>query len=134
MFNREKKMSLLSEMIAFTKTDTEIKHSEYNFLLSVANQLNISKKDFDKLLSNSPSIDVHLKLHVERIIQFHELVLLMSIDQDITFKEIVKLHDFGLYMGLRQESINRVMEMMDCFPNKMVPSDLLIDLFKVQYN
>ena len=133
MFNREEKLSLLSEMIAFAMTDDNIKSIEYNFLLGVAKQLNISKQDFDRLIE-SPATYVHLKSHSERIVQFHRLVLLMSMDQDITPKEIIKLHNFGLRMGLSHESINRVMELMDSFPNKIVPPDFLIDIFKVQYN
>ncbi len=37
-------------------------------------------------------------------------------------------------MGLSQESINRVLDLMESFPNKIVPPDVLIDIFKVQYN
>ena len=44
------------------------------------------------------------------------------------------IHNFGLRMGLSHESINRVLDLMDSFPNKIVPPDFLIDIFKVQYN
>lgn len=133
MINRVEKLSLLSEMIAFAMTDEHIKSIEYRFLLGVAKQLDISQEDFDYLFEH-PVTYVHLKSHSERIVQFHRLVLLMNVDKNITPKQMVKLHNFGLRMGLSHESINKVLDLMESFPNKVVPPDFLIDIFKVQYN
>ena len=133
MINRAEKLSLLSEMIAFARIDKSLKDIEYNFLLGVAKQLEITREDFDYLLDN-PVTHVHLKSHSERIVQFHRLVLLMNIGCDISSRELVRLHNFGLRMGLSHESINRVLDLMDSFPFKMIPPDFLIDIFKVQYN
>lgn len=133
MINRAEKLSLLSEMIAFAQTDENIRSIEYNFLFSIAKQLDISKEDFEYLFEH-PVTYVHLKSHSERIVQFHRLVLLMNLDHKVSPKQLVKIHNFGLRMGLSHESINRVLDLMDSFPNKIVPPDFLIDIFKVQYN
>ncbi|MBT8272199.1 MAG: TerB family tellurite resistance protein [Bacteroidia bacterium] len=133
MINRAEKLSLLSEMIAFARIDNSLKEIEYNFLLGVAKQLEITREDFEYLLDN-PVTHVHLKSHSERIVQFHRLVLLMNVSSEMTVRELVKLHNFGLRMGLSHESINRVLELMESFPNKIIPPDFLIDIFKVQYN
>ena len=136
MVNRVEKLSLLSEMIAFAKYDKEIKHLEYNFLLGVAKQLEITREDFDYLIENPVSY-VHLKSHSERIVQFHRLVLLMNIEQRVYESQrsgVVKLYNFGLRMGLSHEAITKVLYLMESFPNKIVPSDVLIDVFKTQYN
>jgi hypothetical protein len=58
----------------------------------------------------------------------------MNLDQNIRDKDLVKLHNFGLRMGLSHESINKVLDVMESFPNKIVPPDFLIEIFKVQYN
>ena len=133
MINRVEKLSLLSEMIAFAQIDANIKSIEYKFLLGVAKQLEISQEDFDYLFKH-PVTYVHLKSHSERIVQFHRLVLLMNLDQNISDKDLIKLHNFGLRMGLSHESINKVLDVMESFPNKIVPPDFLIEIFKVQYN
>lgn len=133
MINRVEKLSLLSEMIAFAQIDANIKSIEYKFLLGVAKQLEISQEDFEYLFKY-PVTYVHLKSHSERVVQFHRLVLLMNLEKEITTKELVKLHNFGLRMGLSHESINRVLDVMESFPNKIVPPDFLIEIFKVQYN
>ncbi|AUS04000.1 hypothetical protein [Pseudotamlana carrageenivorans] len=137
MINKLEKLSLLSEMIAFAKYDNEINRIEYNFLLGVAKQLDISRQDFDYLLDN-PIDYTHLKSHSERIVQFHRLVLLLNIEQNFVdnnnSKGAIKLYNFGLRMGLSHESINKVLYLMESFPNKIVPPDVLIDIFKTQYN
>ncbi len=133
MINRVEKLSLLSEMIAFAQKDENIKSIEHKFLLSIARQLEISDSDFNYLFKN-PVTYVNLKSHSERIVQFHRLILLMNLDQNTSTKQLVKIHNFGLRMGLSQESINRVLDLMESFPNKIVPPDFLIDIFKVQYN
>ena len=133
MINRVEKLSLLSEMIAFAKMDEAIKDIEYNFLLGVAQQLDISREDFDYLINNPVSY-VHLNSHSERIVQFHRLVLLMNIDRERSKEEVIRLYNFGLRMGLNHESITKVLYLMESFPNNIVPPDVLIDVFKVQYN
>lgn len=133
MASRIEKLSLLSEMIAFAKVDDTLKQIEYNFLISIARQLDVSKSDFDYLL-NHPVNYAYLKTHLERIVQFHRLVLLMNLSDEINQAKRTKIYNFGLRMGLSQESINKVLDLMDSFPNKIVPADVLIDIFKVQYN
>lgn len=133
MYNRLEKLSLLSEMIAFAQTDSNIKAIEYNFLLSIAKQLEISEEDFNYLFEN-PATHVQLKSHSERIVQFHRLILLMNIGDDKSTKQLQKIHNFGLRMGLSHEAINRVLDLMESFPDNIVPPDFLIDIFKVQYN
>ncbi|MGK0253930.1 MAG: hypothetical protein ACI9OE_001412 [Mariniflexile sp.] len=135
MINRVEKLSLLSEMIAFAKHEKDIIKIEYNFLLGVAKQLEISREDFDYLIEN-PINYIHLKSHSERIVQFHRLVLLMNIEgeSENNHKNVIKLYNFGLRMGLSHESITKVLYLMESFPNKIVPPDVLIDIFKTQYN
>ncbi len=136
MINRVEKLSLLSEMIAFAKYDKDIRNIEYNFLLGVAKQLGISREDFDYLIDN-PINYIHLKSHSERIVQFHRLVLLMNIENnngENNSAGVIKLYNFGLRMGLSHESITKVLYLMESFPNKIVPPDVLIDIFKTQYN
>lgn len=133
MINRVEKLSLLSEMIEFARIDKNLKRIEYQFLLGVSKQLEINRSDFEYLLDN-PVTYIHLKSHSERIVQFHRLILLTNLSEDMSRKEIIKLHNFGIRMGLGHEAISRVLDLMGSFPNKIVPPDFLIDIFKTQYN
>ena len=133
MINRVERLNLLSEMIAFARIDNNLREIEHKFLLGVAKQLEITKEDYDYLLDN-PVTHINLKSHSERIVQFHRLILLMKLDKEIADRELIRLHNFGLRMGLGHDTINRVLDLMESFPDKMVPPDFLIDIFKTQYN
>ena len=70
----------------------------------------------------------------ERIVQFHRLLLLMNVDQEQHEKEINTLHNLGLKMGLPPAGIAQVLKVMDTYPDKIVPPQVLIDIFKAHYN
>lgn len=133
MNSLKEKLSILSEMIAFARTDHEIKEAEYDFLLGVAALLGVDKVAFDTLLDNKVE-KIMPKTQAERILQFHRLVLLMNVDQEQHQLEIGKLHNVGLGMGLPPSAIEQVLTVMHRYPNKVVPPDVLINIFKAHYN
>ena len=133
MNSEREKLSLLSDMISFAKADGVVKDSEYNFLLIIAQQLGVTKEVLDSLFV--VKVDkVIIKPEAQRILQFHRLVLLMNVDQEADDKEIEKLRGFGLKMGLNPAAITTVLKVMHNYPNRIVPPEVLIDIFKAQYN
>jgi hypothetical protein len=133
MSTEKEKLSILSEMIAFARVDNTIKQSEYDFLFNVAQQLGVSKAVFNSLFKNKAE-HVIPKTQAERIVQFHRLVLLMNVDNQQDLIEIKRLHDMGLSMGLPPSAIAQVLSIMHKYPNKIVPPEVLINIFKAHYN
>ncbi|MBQ4819058.1 TerB family tellurite resistance protein [Aquimarina sp. MMG016] len=133
MYSKEEKLSLLSEMIQFAKADRRYKEQEHNFILVVAAQLGVSKEEIDDLYDNGAE-KKNLQPESQRILQFHRLVLLMNVDQEASPKEIHKIKDLGLQMGLRPEAIDTVLEEMHKYPNKVIPPNELISIFSRFYN
>ncbi len=133
MYSKEEKLSLLSEMIQFAKADKEMKEQEYNFILAVASQLDISKEEIDFLFEKEVD-KKSLQPESQRILQFHRLVLLMNVDQEASLSEVHKIKEIGLQMGLRPEAINVVLEEMHRYPNKVIPPKELISIFTRFYN
>ena len=132
MSSYEEKLSILSEMIALAKADHVISDAEFYFLQSVAEQLGVNQDDFESLFETKVKKIVP-KTQAERILQFHRLVLLMNVDEQHEL-EVAKLHDIGLGMGLPPSAIEQVLEIMHQYPNKIVPPDVLIKIFKAHYN
>lgn len=133
MNSHQEKLSILSEMIAFAKVDGAIKDQEYNFLSGVATHLGVEKHVFNELFEIKTE-HVVPKSEADRIVQFHRLVLLMNIDQVQTENEISRLRNVGLSMGLRPTAIDQVLAVMHEYPNKVVPPQVLINIFKTHYN
>ncbi|MDX1315479.1 MAG: TerB family tellurite resistance protein, partial [Eudoraea sp.] len=70
----------------------------------------------------------------QRIVQFHRLVLLMNVDQEQDQREVEKLYNLGLHMGIPPGAIQQVLMIMHQYPNKIVPPDVLIKIFKAHNN
>jgi hypothetical protein len=133
MPTEKEKLSILSEMISFAKVDNKIKQAEYDFLFSVAKDLQVSKKAFDNLFTSNVE-HVIPKSQTERIVQFHRLVLLMNVDNHQDVREIKRIYDIGLKMGLPPGAIQQVLSIMHHYPNKIVPPEILISIFRAHYN
>ncbi len=134
MSSYKEKLSILSEMISLARADQEVKPPEFDFLWGVAEQLGVDRSDFETLF-DAPVENIIPKTLLERILQFHRLVLLMNVDQGHqTFREIDKLHNIGLRMGLPPSAIDQVLALMHQYPDKVIPPHTLIGIFKAHYN
>lgn len=132
-YSKKEKLSLLSDMIRLAKSDSILKQRELNFILAVANSLQISKNEVNELI-DKPAEKVVFKNEAERILHFHRLVLLMNIDQQTSLSEITALKNFGLHLGLPAEAIDVIFKRMDKYPDKVIPPNEIIEIFKRFYN
>ena len=133
MSTYKEKLSILSEMIAFARVENIVKPEEYNFLQGVAMQLGVDRETFDSLFDQDAE-HIIPKSQADRILQYHRLVLLMNVDQKQDLIEISRLHNIGLGMGLPPSAIEQVLSIMHKYPDKIVPPDVLINIFKAHYN
>lgn len=75
-----------------------------------------------------------MESEAERILQFQRLVLAMNVDEDQHPEEEKFIKEIGLKMGLSPFAINIVLKVMHEYEDKIVPPQVLIDIFKVHYN
>jgi len=129
----KEKLSLLTELIKLARCDHEVREQEYNFLLTIAQSLHVRKEDLDSLFDQYIDFTPP-KSEFERILQFHRLVLLMNIDIETSELEVVFLKDIGIRLGLSPKATNKVLAEMNNYPDKVIPPERLIEIFKEQYN
>lgn len=129
----KEKLSLLTELIKLARSDNELREIEYKFLLTIAQTLNVSQDDFDQLFENYIEFTPP-ESEFDRILQFHRLVLLMNIDQETSDVELEFLKDIGIRMGLNSIATDQVLTIMDNYPNKVIPNEKLIEIFRGHYN
>ncbi len=127
------KKQIISDMIGLAKADNVLHEREYEFILAVAARLGLSKTEVDTINANPLKISV-LSTELQRITQFHRLLLLMNVDQETHFTELDALRNYGLKLGIRPEAIEQILNEMEDHENKMIPSTRLVEIFKRFYN
>ncbi len=129
----KEKLSLLTELIKLARCDNNVREQEYDFLLTIAKSLDVGISDFEQLFEKYIKFTPPLT-EFERILQFHRLVLLMNIDTETSDSELDFLRDIGIRIGLNPEATEKVLTKMNDYPNKVIPPEKLIAIFKEQYN
>lgn len=126
-------LSLISELIKLANTDNDVRDIEFQFLLTIASQIGVTKDDFKTLFEQYIKF-MPPKLEGDRIVQFHRLVLLMNVDQDTSPSELRYIREAGIRMGLNPMATDKVLEEMNIYPNKVIPTEKLIEIFKLFHN
>ena len=71
---------------------------------------------------------------MDRIIQFHRLVLLMNVDTNVDYSELQFIRQLAIKMGLNPRATNEVLERMKDYENNVVPPNELIAIFQKHHN
>lgn len=127
------KHQILSDMIKLALVDNKLDEREYDFINSVAQRLGVPQEELAELIVSPLSRGVY-KTELERITQFHRLVLLMNVDQETHIAEVDALRNYGLKIGIRPEAIEQVFNEMGDYEDKMIPSERLVEIFSRFYN
>jgi uncharacterized tellurite resistance protein B-like protein len=133
MNTKEQKISLLADMIAFAIVDGELHEREYMFLSIIAVELGINKDELNQLFHEENRSEI-IKSDFERIQQFYRLALLMHCDGVLHERELNKIHEIGINMGLNPFATKRVLKAMEQSPTRMVHPDYLLEVFQEQLN
>jgi len=127
------KKQIISDMIALAKADNDFHEREYDFIVAIAKRLGLTKEDVDHIQANPSKVNV-FTTEIQRITQFHRLLLLINVDQETHFSEMDALRNYGLKLGIRPEAIEQILNEMGEHENNMIPSDRLVQIFKRFYN
>ncbi len=127
------KINLLSEMIAFSIVDGELHEREYQFLSLIANELKITKQEFEDLFHQEHFL-IPVKSENQRIQQFYRLALLMHCDGVLHEKEAVAIKQIAIEMGLNPSATNRFLNLIQSTKNRIIEPNEIYALFKEQQN
>jgi hypothetical protein len=58
----------------------------------------------------------------------------MNVDQETSDLEIKFIKDIGIRLGLNPFATNQVLADMNKYPEKVIPPEKLIEIFKAHYN
>jgi hypothetical protein len=130
---KKERLSLLSDLIRLAKADGEVQNIEFDLMLQMAIQLGVTTEEFKSLFEKYID-EVPPKLESDRIIQFHRLVLLMNVDEEAEIQEIEYIKHAGIKMGLNPLATNHILRIMYDYPKRIIPTQKLIEIFKLYHN
>jgi len=130
---KNEKLSLLTQLIKMARVDQEVRESEFQFLSAIAVQIGISLTDFEKLFDEYIEFQAPV-FEFDRIVQLQRLVLMMNVDQTIDEKELYYIKNIGMKLGLNPLAVAEVLDTMHEYPNKMLPPEKLISIFRTFHN
>ncbi len=130
---KDEKRQLLEQLIKMAQADDDSKSIEFEFLVLLVTQMGISKAELIELFEQYIELNPP-KLEHQRILLFQRLVLMMNSDNLMDQNEMSYLRQLGIRMGLHPMASEEVLRIMNDFPNKTVPSDRLIEIFKTFHN
>lgn len=129
----EEKKSLIKTLIQLAKIDGTLVEREYRFLWAIASKIGLDKDTFNTVFNEdikfTPPTD-----EFERIIQFHRMVLMMNVDENVCDEEMTYIKTMGVKLGLNPMAAISVLMEMKKYPNNMMPPNDLINIFKRYHN
>ena len=131
--NKLENQSMISDLIRLAEADGKLTHSEYDFIIRLAKRMDVSEEEVAELFKNPIQSKIRYS-EMERITHFHKLVLLMNVDRETHRKEVIAIKNFGLKMGIRSDVINQILDRMNDYDDKVIPTDELIQIFRSNYN
>lgn len=131
--DKTEKLSLLADLVKLAKSDNEVREIEFQFLFSIAAQLGITKAEFMHVFQENIEF-APPKLEADRIVQLQRLILLMNVDLEAGTEELDYIRNLGMRMGLHPMATNEVLNRMNKYPNKIIPPDVLLAIFKTFNN
>lgn len=133
MSEKEEAKVLLSQLIDILTIDGEAHKQELELLIGIAKLMGVSKMELIELFDH-PKPFTPPKSELDRILQFHRLVLMINVDEMITSQELELIRKQGLLMGLRHNQVEAVLTEMRKHDNNMIPPDRLLEIFKAYNN
>jgi len=133
MSDNNEKLGLLAQLVQMAQADDKIRDIEFQFLLSLAAQMGVTKEDFKRIFEENIEFKPP-KFEADRIMQFQRLILLMNVDLEINERELDYIKDLGIRMGLQPSATNTVLKEMHNYENKIIPPERLIEIFRTHHN
>lgn len=133
--NRKKleKISLIQSLIGLSKSNHKFDAIEKDFISRIAEMIGINEKQL-RSIELSEKVFAPPKSEFARILQFQRLILLMCVDGELNEKEKLYIRDVGIRMGLNAQAIEEVLVVINNYPDKVIPSQVMIDIFTKFHN
>lgn len=132
-FSKDEKLRILSELIKVAGADGEHRDEEYDFLHAIAEHLQVEPMDMEALFTQSSDHPIPSN-ETDRIVIFHQLVLMVIADGEVSSDEITLLKEATLMLGLPNQAVNEVISRLHHYLDAGVDVQDFIKVFQVHHN
>lgn len=128
----QRKLSHLSILFQAIRKDREISDIELQYMLRIADRLGLSSEDVNRVIKED--IPFTPPIHESnRLVLFHQLLILIYVDGKIDNNELEFLKELGLRLGLNPYAVSEVLEMMKKNAEDGIDPKKITEIFK-NYN
>lgn len=114
-------------LIRMSEADNTVQPDEEAFILGITQKLGLTADDLEFVKKNPDSFPFTLpKTMEERIMEFYNLLVLMSIDGVVTPEEKELCRQLGFRLLLNPPLINDLIDLMIDNINKKIPEDQML--------
>lgn len=129
----EEKHSIISQLAELSKVDGRVTEDEIGLLKRMGNMLGLSDAEIVEIIKNPKPFNPP-EGELDRMTQFHRLVLMMNVDGEVSPNEIQYLKLAGVKLGLQADVVEEVLREMVKYPNNVVPPEKLLEIYKKNLN
>jgi len=127
------KLGLLSQLIALSAVDGYVSDQQIGLIQKIGNLMGIKNPDILELF-RVPAEFIPPEDHMERIIQFQRMMLIINVDQDVMPEEVEFVRLASIKMGLNPDAVKEALMRMHQFPNSAIPPEDLLRIFSKYMN
>ncbi len=133
---RKKRIYLLKQVWDIIKADKEIHKNEKEFLLDIAQSMNVQPDEISDIIDLDTIIDLPKPVlsREEKIIQIYQLALMIKADGKITEEEIELIKNIGLEMGLSPDALDIMLEELFKSMERILNFEELFNIFNLSNN
>jgi|GEM_PF-6211967 len=130
--SNKKRQSILAQLLKLAKSEEDVKHIDFEFLLMLAKELGVEHKDLKTLFEDYIAL-FPPRIAQESIIQLQRLIVILRHENKLSESDKTYIHTMGLKLGIHSEAVERVINLI-MVKQGYVPKEELIQLLNTYNN
>ena len=122
------KLGIISQIIALSEVSGHVSDQQIGLIQKIGNLLGLKNPDILEMF-RKPVEFIPPEDHMERIVQFQRMMLIINVDQNVTIEEIEFVQLASIKMGLNPDAVKESLMRMHQFPNSAIPPEDLLRIF-----
>ena len=105
------KLTQIANLIKLAKADGELDHREVMLIYGIAHKNGVSKFDMDEIIQRADSIETSVPADdSEKIRYFYQLLILATVDSEVTEDEVALLTKVGGELELDASKVDKAIQ------------------------